>query len=248
MPNPPPHQPPHHPPPPVRPGDSPSAVARAVLGLPEPTAPSTLREAGRGALARVGGPVGLAAAAAPTVAFVVADATAGLGTAFVALGATAVLACTVRLVRRESPGAALAGLLLAGVCAAVAALVGEARAFFLPTTVLPALFVLAYTVSMLARRPLTSLVVHPLSGGPRDWRHHPGLAPVYGRIYWISSAAGLALAAANLVTRVGLYLADEPAALAAVQIVSTPVFAAHFVLTLAVARRAAAPTPAPAHP
>lgn len=235
-------------PPHASPSPSPSAIARAVLGLEAPPDRSPLGSAAHRTLERVGGPVGLVAAAAPTIAFVVADAAAGLGTAFVALGVTAVLACALRLVRREPLGAAVAGLLVAGFCAGVAALVGEARAFFLPTTVLPALFVLAYAVSMLARRPLTSLIVHPLSGGPRDWRHHPDLAPAYGRVYWVSSFVGLALATVNLVTRVAFYVADEPAVLGVVQVVSTPVFAAHVVLTLAFARRVLTAATTTAHP
>lgn len=222
-----------------------STIARRLLGLPEPVPQGAVRAAAAQALERVGGPVGLAAATAPTVAFVAADAAAGLQAAFVALGVTAAAACVVRLVRRESPGAALAGLVVAGVCAAVAALAGEARAFFLPTTILPALFVLAYLVSLAAGRPLMGLVVNPLAGGPRHWRRHPSLR----RTYLVSSLFGLALAAANLLARIAFYLADQPAVLAAIQVGSTAVFAAHFAVTLVVARRVAGrlqPSPSPA--
>lgn len=212
-----------------------SAVARDVLGLPDPPERSAVRLAADRTLDRVGGPVGLVAAAAPTVAFVATDAAAGLGAAFVAVGVTALLACGVRLARRESPGAAVAGLLVAGVCAAVAALVGEARGFFLPTTVVPALFVLAYLVSLVVRRPLMGMIVNPLSGGPRHWQRHPGLR----RTYVVSTLVALLLAAANLVVRVVFYLADEPAVLAAVQVGSSTVFALHFAITLVVARRVA---------
>lgn len=223
---------------------SPSAIARGVAGLPEVDAPVSVRTVARRTLDRLGGPVGLVAATAPTVVFVGVDAAAGLATACAALGVSAVALCALRLLRRESPLAALAGLLVAGACAGIAALVGESRAFFLPTTVLPALFVLAYTASMLARRPLTELLVHPVSGGPRDWRRDARLAPALRRTYWLSSVVGLALSAANLLTRTTFYLADEPAVLGVVQVVSTPVFAAHLVLTLVFARRAAASVPA----
>lgn len=216
--------------------ESASATARRVLGRPDPVPRSAARVAAARALERVGGPVGLAAATAPTVAFVTADAVRGLETAFVALGVTAVAACAVRLVRRESPGAAVAGLLVAGVCAVVAALAGEARAFFLPTMVVPAVFVLAHLVLLGAGRPLMGLMVNPLAGGPRHWRQHPALR----RVYVVSSLVGLALAAANLLARVVFYLADQPAVLAAVQVGATTVFAAHFAVTLVVARRVAA--------
>ncbi|GAA1436867.1 hypothetical protein GCM10009616_37630 [Microlunatus lacustris] len=217
---------------------SPSATARNVLGLPDPAPQSGARAAADRALERVGGPVGLAAATAPTVAFVAADAIAGLEAAFVALGVTAVAACAARLARRESPGAAVAGLVVAGVCAGVAALAGEARAFFLPTTVVPALFVLAYLISLAAGRPLIGFLVNPLSGGPRHWRGHPALR----RTYVISTLTALTLAAANLLARVVFHLADQPTVLAAIQVGSTTVFAAHFAITLVVARRVAGRT------
>lgn len=213
-----------------------SATARRVLGRPDPVPTSDARAAARRALERVGGPVGLAAGVAPTIAFVTADAAAGLDAAFVALGATAVAAGAVRLARREPAGAAVAGLVVAGVCAGVAALAGEARAFFLPTMVLPVVFVLAYVVSLLAGRPLTGLMVNRLANGPRDWPRRPALR----RVYVVSSLVGLAMAAANLVLRVVFYLADDPAVLAVIQVVATPAFAVHFAVTLVVARRVAA--------
>lgn len=215
-----------------------SATARRVLDLPDPVQRSDAAAAAHSTLERVGGPVGLAAAAGPTVAFVAADAAAGLGTGLVALGVTALAACGVRLARRESPRAAVAGLLVAAVCAGVAALAGEARAFFLPTMVVPAVFVVVYVVSLVARRPLMGVMVNRLSGGPRDWRAHPGLR----RTYTISSLIGLTMAAANLVARVVFYLADEPAVLAGVQVVASSAFAVHFAVTLVVARRVAART------
>ncbi|MBI9113754.1 DUF3159 domain-containing protein [Sanguibacter suaedae] len=210
-----------------------SATARRVLGLPDPPEQSAGRAAAGRALERVGGPVGLAAATAPTVAFVVTDAAAGLEAAFVALAVTAVLASGVRLARRESPGAAVAGLLVAAVCATVAAVAGEARAFFLPTMLLPAVFVLAYAISFMARRPLAGLMVNRLAGGPRDWPRHPALR----RIYTISSLIGLTMAGANFVVRVVFYVADEPGVLAAIQVGLPLLFAVHFAVTLVVARQ-----------
>ncbi|WP_136517353.1 DUF3159 domain-containing protein [Cellulomonas telluris] len=227
-----------------------SATVRRLLDLPDPVEESAARATARRTLERLGGPVGLAVATAPTVAFVAADAAAGLGPAFVALGVTAVSATAVRLARREPPGAAVAGLVVAAVCATVAAVAGEARAFFLPTMVLPVVFVLAYVVAFAARRPLTGFMVNRLAGGPRDWYRRPALR----RVYVVSSLVGLAMAAANLVVRVVFYLADEPAALAAVQVGATSAFAVHFAVTLVVARRvvggrltaALPPAPAPA--
>ena len=222
----------------ARPGEGASSAserARRVLGLPGPVERSAGSAAAHRALERLGGPVGLAAAAAPTIAFVAADAADGLGTAFAALGITAVAACAVRLARRESPGAAIAGLVVAAVCAGVAALAGEARAFFLPTTVLPALFVLAHVVSLIARRPLMGIVVNPLAGGPSAWREHRDLR----RVYTASTVVVLLMAGANLLTRVVFYLEGQLAVLAAVQVGVPALFAVHFAVTVVVARPAA---------
>lgn len=226
-----------------------SATVRRVLGLPDLVEVSAGRAAARRTLERVGGPVGLAVATAPTIAFVAADAAAGLGTALVALAVTAVVASGVRLARREPPGAAVAGLVVAAVCATVAALAGEARAFFLPGMVLPVVFVLAYVVSLVAGRPLTGFMVNRLAGGPRDWPGHASLR----RVYTVTSVVGLAMATANLVVRVVFYVADAPGVLAAIQVVATSLFAVHFAVTLVVARRVAVATvaspgaPAPVH-
>ncbi|WP_369054318.1 DUF3159 domain-containing protein [Kineococcus terrestris] len=217
-----------------------SATARRLLGMPEPEAASSTRTAGRTALDRVGGPVGLAVAAAPTVAFVAVDATSGLAPALAAAGATAVAAGAVRVARREPTGAAVAGLVVAAVCAGSAALAGEARAFFLPTMLLPVVFVVAYAVTFALRRPLMGLMVNPLSGGPRDWQEHPALR----RVYTVSSVVGLTLATANLVVRVVFYVADQPTTLGALQVGVPVLFAVHFAVTLVAARRAA-PSPVP---
>ena len=212
-----------------------SGRTRDVLGIPEPVERSTVRATLDQALDRVGGPLGLATAVAPTIAFVAADSVAGLAPGVIALAVTALVACGVRLARRESPGAAVAGLVVAALCATVAALVGEARAFFLPTMVLPILFATAYAVSLAVRRPLMGLIVGPLSGGPRGWREHQSLR----RLYTASTVVGMGLAGVNLAVRIVFYIADQPAALAVVQIAATSAFAAHFAVTLVLARRAA---------
>ncbi|WP_432493519.1 DUF3159 domain-containing protein [Kineococcus gypseus] len=227
-----------------------SARVRRVLDLPEPVERSAGRAVAHRALERLGGPVGLLVAAAPTVAFVAADAAAGLGAALVALALAAVLGCAVRLARREPPGAAVAGVLVAALCAGVAVLAGEARAFFLPTTLLPVAFIVAYAVSLLARRPLMGVVVNPLVGGPRAWREHRDLR----RAYTASTLIVLALASANLLVRVVSYLEGQLAVLAGLQVGVPVLFATHFALTVVVARRVvrrsttgSPTTPLPAH-
>lgn len=205
--------------------------------------PVSVASAARGALERLGGPIGIAVAAAPTVAFVATDALAGLTWAFLALAATASAAFGVRLVRRESIRGALVGLAVAAGSAVVAAVSGEARAFFLLPTLAPAVLMLVFLGSVIVRRPVTGILFNRMVGGPPDWRQHSGLL----RVYSVTTLIAVAVHAVNFAVRIVLYLADQPAALAAVQIAAAPVLAALAAATLLAARRAvhpAAVTPA----
>jgi intracellular septation protein A len=193
-----------------------------------------LAEALRRSLARSGGVTGILVAATPAVAFVVADALGGLMWAFVALAVAAPVAFGVRLARRESLRGALIGLAVAGVCAAVAAVSGEARAFFLLPTLIPAVMGVVFLGSVLVRRPVAGVLFNRLVGGPADWRDHTRLM----RVYTVSTLAGVAFHAVNLGLRGVAYLADQPAVLAALGVVAVSGFAALAALTLVAARRA----------
>ena len=204
--------------------------------------PATLGAAWRRSLARSGGVTGIVVAAAPAVAFVVADALGGLTWAFVALAVAAPVAFGVRLARRESLRGALVGLAVAGVCAAVAAFSGEARAFFLLPTLIPAALGVFFLGSVLVRRPVTGVLLNRLAGGPADWRDDARLL----RVYTITTLAAVGLHALNLVLRGVAYLADQPAVLAALGVAAAPLFAVLAAVTLVAARRAIATDPAPA--
>jgi hypothetical protein len=112
----------------------------------------SVASAARGALERSGGPIGIAVAAAPTVAFVVTDALGGLTWAFLALAGTASAAFGVRLARRESVRGALVGLAVAAACAVLAAVQIAAG---------PVFAALAAATLLAARR-----AVHPAAAGP----------------------------------------------------------------------------------
>lgn len=209
---------------------------------PEDDHPRTLSAALRGSLARSGGIAGILLAATPAIAFVVADALGGLGVAFIALAVAAVVAFRVRLVRRESVRSAVIGLVVAGVCAGIAAFSGEARAFFLLPTLIPAALGVAFLASVIVRRPVTGMLFDRLVGGPADWRDHAGLM----RVYTLSTLAGVALHALNLGLRGAAYLADQPAVLAALGVLAVPAFAVLAAVTLVAARRAISTDPSPA--
>ena len=134
------------------------------------------------------------------------------------------------------------GLAVAGVCAAVAAFSGEARAFFLLPTLIPAALGVFFLGSVLVRRPVTGMLFNRLVGGPADWRDHARLL----RVYSITTLAGVGLHALNLVLRGVAYLADQPAVLAALGIAAAPMFAVLAAVTLVAARRAIATDPTPA--
>ncbi|WFG43824.1 DUF3159 domain-containing protein [Pseudonocardia alni] len=143
----------------------------------------------------------------------------------------------VRLARRESQRAAVVGLAVAGVCAAAPAFSGEARAFFLLPTLIPAALGVLFLGSVLVRRPVTGTLFNRLVGGPEDWRGHPRLM----RVYTVSTLAGVVLHALNLTLRAVAYLADRPAVLAALGVAAVPAFAALAAGTLVAARRAIGP-------
>lgn len=205
----------------------------------------TIATATRRALERSGGWTGVAIASAPTVAFVIANAIAGLTWAFIALAGAASVAFGVRLVRRESLRAALVGLVVAAGCALVAALTGEARGFFLVPTLLPAGWVLVFLGSVLVGRPLTGVGLNRLARGPRDWRRHAPLR----RVYNISSLIAAGICFVNFILGGVLYLTDQLAAMAVQDITFIPVPFVLTAFTVAAARRAirrsAAATPTP---
>ena len=103
----------------------------------------------------------------------------------------------------------------------VAAVSGEARAFFLLPTLLPAVLMLVFLGSVVVHRPLTGTLFNRMVGGPRDWRQHSALL----RVYSITTLVAVAIHAVNFAVRIVFYLADQPAVLAAVQIAAGPVFA-----------------------
>jgi hypothetical protein len=203
-------------------------------GLPVDDERPTIATATRRAVERSGGWTGIAVAAAPTLAFVAANAFGGLTWAFIALAVSAPVVFGVRLARRESVRAALVGLVVAAGCALVAALTGEARGFFLVPTLLPAGWVLAFLGSVLIGRPLTGLALNRLARGPRDWRRHAPLR----RVYSVTSLVAAGICFVNFVLGGVLYLTDQLAAMAVMDVAVVPVPFVLAAFTVAAARRA----------
>ncbi|MER5882114.1 DUF3159 domain-containing protein [Streptomyces sp. NPDC001910] len=183
---------------------------------------------------------GTLTAAAPTIAFLAVNAAATLDTALLAAGATAIAAFAWRLLRKEKLRQAVIGLLVVAVCAAVAALTGEARGFFLVPALIP-FAVLAICLTTIAiGRPLTGLLLNRVSGGPADWRTEPRLRRVYRNSTWVC----IAVNAVNATLQVVYYRGDEPLILGIIHIATGPVFAVIVAGTIAFARRAMPARPA----
>lgn len=177
-------------------------------------------------------------AAAPTIAFLIADV---LGTLPVAIGVAAATAVAVfgwRLYRRARLGAAILGLVLVAACATVAAVTGQARGFFLIPALIPFGVIAVCVGTIVIGRPLTGLILNKVIGGPPRWWTHPRLRQVH-------LVATLACAAVNVVNgalQVIFYQADQPLVLGALHIATGPVFAVIVAVTIGFARRYA---PAP---
>lgn len=177
---------------------------------------------------------GMVVAAAPTLVFVVVNALSSLNPALLAAGATAIAAFVYRLIRREPLRQAVIGLAIVAVCAAVAAFTGEARGFFLLPALIPFAVIVVCVGSVVARRPLTGLILNRVSGGPPRWYDVPKLRRVH-------SVATLVCAGVNVVNatlQAVFYLADDTFVLAATHIATGPVFATIVAVTIVYARRA----------
>ncbi|MGK2866191.1 MAG: DUF3159 domain-containing protein [Mycobacterium sp.] len=154
-------------------------------------------------LERVGGVSGLVLASVPTFAYVIANAIAGLNVAVVvAVGVSAAL-IAVRLARRQPVQPAVSGLLGVVVAALIAYYTGSAENYFLPGIWISLAMAAAFTVSLLARRPLIGVIWNLLrSSGPDPaWRADKSVL----RGFDIATLAFVALFAARFVVQQWLY-------------------------------------------
>jgi len=203
----------------------------------ERPAPSTIAEA-------VGGPLGMAEAAVPAIAFVVAYTISGSDTntaAAVAVGLAVVLA-VARLVRRESPRHALSGLIGVGFAAFIATRSGKAEDFFLPGLLFNAAYASALLISIAVRWPLIGVIVTKLDGEDNSWRDDPHRVRAYRLATWL----WVGLFSLRLLVQLPLYLAQEVVALGIARTaMGLPVFALGLWLSWLLVR-GVRPAPAPA--
>lgn len=191
----------------------------------------------------VGGPLGIAESALPSVAFVATYTISGQDTraALVVAVALGVVFAVARIVRGKTVQFALSGLAGLALSAYVVSRTGKAEDFFLPGLLANAGYALAYLVSILVRWPLLGIIVATLRGQKMDWRQDPVQLRAYSRASWI----WVALFSLRLAVQLPLYLAGAPTALGVARIaMGVPLFAVGIWLSWLILR----PREAPAAP
>jgi hypothetical protein len=123
----------------------------------------------------VGGRRGIVDMSVPGVTLVVVDTFAPLGWAIVAALGSAAIVALVRLVRREPLRQAGMGLL--GLCgaAALAAVTGDAKTYFLPGILANAGYAVLTLTSIAIGRPLLGYIIALIDRGYAHWREDPAL-------------------------------------------------------------------------
>ncbi|MFC0249267.1 DUF3159 domain-containing protein [Citricoccus parietis] len=212
------------------PQDTPNATPPAD-GVPQRDDPrgqldAALRKVGSGTavtengeidvLATVGGWRGLLESVLPSAVFLVAFITTqNLWGAGIAAVVVAAAFSVVRLLQRQSPIQALAGLAAVVLCVVVALNTGEAKDYYLWGFVTNAAYIAAMAVSVLVGWPLLGLVFGLVRNEGIAWRQDPQRRRRYALATWILVAA-LAL---RLAVQVPLYFADLLTALGTARLV-----------------------------
>lgn len=145
----------------------------------------------------------------PPLLFALVNAYAGLLPAALTALALAAVLTVVRLVRAESLGYAISGLVLTGISAGLAWFSQNAVSFFLPSIVTGALLLLAALVSIAVNKPLAALSSHLTRSWPISWYWLNNILPAYTEVTWIWAA----FMAARLAILIALYRAGDTTAL-----------------------------------
>ena len=145
----------------------------------------------------------------PPLLFALVNAYAGLLPATVTALALAAILTVIRVVRAESLGYAISGLVLTGISAGLAWFSQNAVSFFLPSIVTGAVLLLAALVSIVVKKPLAALSSHLTRSWPLDWYWLNSILPAYIEVTWIWAA----FMAARLAVMLVLYRSGDATAL-----------------------------------
>ncbi|WP_422743213.1 DUF3159 domain-containing protein [Mycobacterium sp. WMMD1722] len=167
-----------------------------------------------GLLARAGGIRGLVQAALPVAVFAAVNAAAGLRPAVSAAVVIAVAVLGWQLARRAPVRPALVGFGGVAGCAGLAFLTGEARDFYLPGILMYLALAVAFTASVVVRRPLVGLVWARLTGRTGEWRRNARVRRAFDGVTLVMAGVSWA----RFVVQHHLYDSDRAEALAIARI------------------------------
>ena len=173
-------------------------------------AASTRDDGSLDVLGTIGGWRGLIESVLPSAVFLVVFTLTGhLWGAGIGAVAVAAVFSVARLIQRQSPLQALAGLAAVALCVVVALNTGQAKDFYVWGFVTNAVYILALSVSVLVGWPLLGVVFGLIRGEGLEWRASRPRRRRYAIATWFVVAA-LAL---RLIVQVPLYLTDSLVAL-----------------------------------
>jgi hypothetical protein len=128
------------------------------------------RNVPRALLDQMGGLSGLIYSSVPVVVFVPVSTVFGLLPAIIAALGVATVILVWRLWRRETVQPAVSGFIGVGIAAAIAYVLGESRAFFLPGIVMSLFWAAVFAGSVLIRRPIVGYIWGFIKEHDASWR------------------------------------------------------------------------------
>lgn len=172
-------------------------------------------------LARAGGVRGLVYSAPPVAVFAASSPTLGLPVATGAAVGAAALVLVWQLLQRASVRPALFGFAGVAVCAAVALVTGRAKDFYLPGIWMYLGLAIAFTTSLVVRRPLVGVVWAWITGRDGAWRRVPSV-----RLAFDIATAVMAMASwSRFLVQYYLYDTDQEGLLAVARVaMGWPIF------------------------
>lgn len=184
---------------------------------------------GASLLAAMGGVRGIVEALAPGLAFlVIFTATGDLWWSVSVPAALGVLFVAARLIARQSPVPAIAGLVGAIVSGVLALRTGEGADYFVLGFVTNGAYALAFLVSMLVGRPIVGVVAGLLYNTHGAWRRDARVK----RWMTVATAAWIVFFALRLAVQVPLWAAGATQALGITRLLmGTPMYALLIVVT-----------------
>lgn len=162
------------------------------------------------------------------IVFLAVNALAGLSAAAIAALGLAVSVVLTRVVRRQPVANAVGGLVGVGIAVLIALATGSAEGYFLPRVVVNGFWALAFTISIVVRRPAVGIFAQLVHGMPEAWLANPPVRRAFteATVIWVVYYAGKAIVYGVLIE------AGELGALAAVSFVlGWPVFIGLFAVT-----------------